>query len=280
MSLFGLSLGSTNQTDTKNTVGKSDTTGTQTGTQNTTGSQNTSTTGSQNTTTAQTGTSNTAQTGKQDTSQITTSQSLGDNAIQLLNTALGGILNKAVDSKNPVVSQLGAFDPEQFVAQTLRAAQSSQNQSLGQTLGGIRDAIGGGVNSAVALLSQNAHDTAASNLAGIASNATATANQILQGNSGAITTAEAGTNSLLNTILSSLKGATTTETGAGTTASSQAGTSATSESGTSGTTSTSDVVSSLSQILTSLLKNDSTTNTNATTTDNVKKDSAGLSLGF
>ena len=288
MALFGLTASVNNTTDKKTTTGTSDTVGSQTGSQNTAGTSTQGTTATQNTTqnTSNTGSTaqNTAQTGSENTVQNTTSQTLSDPVMKALTDALGGLLGNTASATNPALAKVNAFDPASYIDQVMQGARSTAYSDLGQAIGGIKDSIGGGVNSAVALLQNKAQNQTEANLAGIQGQAVSTANQIVQGAAGANTADRAGDNSVLNTILSALKGGTTTATGATGTTTAQAGTSTgtSSEAGTSTgtTTNVQDVISSFSQILTSLLNSTSKTDVNSTTNENKLSVGATASGGF
>jgi len=214
---FGLSFGANK---TKNsgtsTVDKTEV-GSQTGSE-TTSSTNTGTqTGSSTTSNQATGSSQTSQqqtqTGTTTNTGTTTSQqsSFGDEVAGHIQSSISDILNGLGAAKDTIgagVGSLSNFDPTTFVEGIVRQAAAAQNNQLASSINGAVDTIGGRPedNSMTALLSQKMVGDAASNLAGITSQATATAEDILRQNLGAQTGAMSSLNNLAPALIEAFKG--------------------------------------------------------------------------
>lgn len=192
------------------------------------------TTSNKSGTTAQTGSTQTSQEsgstsqGTSQTSQTGSTSSTGSSAQQTSQTQqqfstgiLAGLENQVAQlfssngkASSPGLDYLGGFDPNAFVASTLKAAQAKEGMGLSQVLGGIVDAVGGRNNSMTAQLSANANNDSAERLAGVQANATAAAQQMVQGNVATQTAANSGVQGFLAQMLNALKGGVSTATGA------------------------------------------------------------------
>jgi hypothetical protein len=182
--------------------------------------------------------------------------------------------------------QLGAFDPETYVNNALKTAQTQSNVDLAKGISAIFDGIGGAKNSMSQLLAGTLRNQATANLAQVHNQATQTAQNIVAQD--ATTQAQVGgeQDSFLTNLIQSLKGAQTTSDAAATTQQDQAGTTATggttttADSSTQNTTSKTDSTSQLISLLSTLLNTNQTTAVNSTTKGTDTKVSAGGTFGF
>lgn len=169
----------------------------------TSSSQGTSTTGGS---TSQ----NTSSTGTQ--TQTGTSRTLSQSVQSALESALTGLIGRSDASAQTVAdsaASLTDFDPNQFVSGVVAGAESRINEGLDSSLGQLFSRIGGtdGSNTMASILANRARSNAASELAGIESQAAATAAQIQQGNVGTTAQALNANQGLIPALASVLKGA-------------------------------------------------------------------------
>lgn len=214
---FGLSFGSKKQkSSTNSTLTKQeDTTQNKTGTQSTTGtvsneqsaSGSSSTQSNQATSQSTTGQS-TGQTSGQSQQQT---QSFSDQTLGGLESAVSQLFGSTVGQQ----TQVGDFNPIDFVSKGLEAARAQAQAPLEDQLNQLVSGIGGNANSnsAVALLSNRLRNDTAANLSGVEANLTAQANDIVRQNLLAGSQIDATNQSFLVNLLSALKGGITASTG-------------------------------------------------------------------
>lgn len=285
---FGISFGKSGQKSNQTTnIDKTESTNqSKTGTQTQTGTTTNTGTTSQNTTSqgtqtqAQTGTSTT--TGQQTGTTSQTTNLFSDAILQGLEGVVGSLFG------NTSGATVGDFDADQFVAGGLAKATADSTMSLEDNLNQMVANIGGRAdgNSMTALLANRARNDAAANLAGVESQLTGQANEIVRQNVLAGNTIDATNQGFLANLLQTLKGGTSTTTGTEAVATQQqgqtgtTGTTTTAESGTSaGTTSQTqvqDLVTAISELLSGV------TNTSGTekTTGSTRKSGGGFSLSL
>lgn len=290
---FGLSFGA-NKTNNKatDTVDKLEV-GSQTGSENTSSTQTGSQTGTSATTNAATGSSNTSQqqsqTGTTTNSGTTSSSqsSFGDEVAGHIQSSISDILSGLGAAKDTIgagVGSLAGFDPNAFVTGIVQQAASQQQNQLSTAINGAIDTVGGGQNSnsMTALLANKMTQDSAANLAGITSNATATAEDILRQNLGAQTGAMSSLNNLAPALIEAFKGGNTT--GTQTNLAQQiadmvggtAGSTNTAENSTQNVATQQDTVQTLAQLVNQLMN----TNMHTTGTDVQNSTSTKIGGGF
>lgn len=288
---FGLSFGANSTNSTTNSSGTKIEDGTQTGSQ-TTGSTQVGTQNQQ-----QTSQSNSA--GSSNTSQQTSSAETGTTKQQQQQTTslfsnpvlggLEGLVTKLLSGgapANPAMDYLGNFDPKAYINSTLQAAKATSDTGLQQTIGGLIDAIGGKHNSQVALLSQQATNTAAANLAGVNAQATQTAQGIEQGAAQTVAASQAQKDSFTAQLLDALKGGTQSTSGSAATTTAQQGTESqtgqtnTAEQNNTSSQSTEQTLQTLTQLISSLLSSHNITTANETSNTKGSTVGGGMSLSL
>lgn len=297
--MFGISFGTKKNSGSETQNLTSNTTGTQTNT----GTQNQSTTGTQNTTqnTQNNSTGSSATTGSTKTNesqvgsqiQTGTTTNFSDATLSGLESAVGALLGgvgkgAGATAANNALTQMGGFDSGKYVSGVMDAARSDTLMQLEESVNGAASTIGGtaGTNSAQALLADRLGRNRAATLAGVESQATSTAQQILASQAQAGTAASSANDSLLASLSQILKGGTTSTTGAATTTQASTGGSSTSSNTNTSeqqnqtqNTNTSTVQDVLTQIQSLLSSNEVKTGTNTTNSKGTTS-GGGLSLGF
>lgn len=285
---FGLSFGKSGQKTNQTTnVDKTESTNqTKTGTQSTTGTTtNTGTTSQQS---ATQGTQTQAQTGtntQQGTvaGQTTQQSNLFSNDIMKgLESVVGGLFG------NTDGAQVGDFNATDFVSGGMAKASADSTMQLEDSINQMVAATGGRVdgNSMTALLANRARNDSAANMAGVESQLTAQANEIVRNNALAGNSIDQSKQGFLTNLLQVLKGGQATTTGAETQQTAQTGTTGQigttttsetgSQTGTSSQTQVQDLLTAISEMLSG------TTNTTGTekTTGSTSKSGGGFSLAL
>ncbi len=214
---LGLSFGA-NKTKTNETTNENKTTvGQQSGTEGTNSTNTSNTTGTTNTSGTTTGTQQQNQQNSQSGTTTNQNQSTGSQTSfssgtagsieNSINQLLGGISGDK-STIGAAVDKLGAFDPTQFINDTVAGASQGINDNLHTQVGALFDNIGGTANSnsAAALLQGSLQNNADSAIAGVRANATGQAAQIQQGNLAGITSALSSTTGLAPALINALKG--------------------------------------------------------------------------
>lgn len=288
---FGLSFGGNKKKiDTLSTINRNES-GTQTGTESTNSTQtsnnqtNSSTTGSQTSAQQQTNASQQASTqqGTQATDNI--SRLFGAETFESLDASVRDLLTQATSGAAGPIDQ---FDEAGFVSGVVADANARNNDVLDGQLGSLFSSTGGNAstNTMAALLGNRLANNNAANIAGIQSNAQATAEGITRDNAVANRSIQAQDDNLLTQLTGLLRGGVTTETGQAVT--SQAGTQTGSETGsTTGTQSSaqqtaseSQTVEALTQILSSLLNTNTVTTGSERTTGSESSKGGGFGLSL
>lgn len=292
---FGISFGKNKtKTNETSTVDKTETTNqTQTGTQNTQTSGSSNTSSQQNTQQStsdrniQTGTAGQQSSQQQQTTNTSQSLSSGvlagaeDVIASLFQSIQGG--NAALNS---AISNAAAFDANQFVTDAVSAATAAGDFDTTSQIGQLTSAVGGtaATNSQTALLQNQLVNQNAANIAGVRSQAGATAAGIQNQNLQAISNAQAS--NPVTALINSIRGGLTTETGTGTTTgqtqqqTSTAGANTGTQSGTSTGSESTQTVQSVLEQLQQILSGTTRTQGTETTTGTSKKSGGGLSLGL
>lgn len=158
--------------------------------------------------------SQTAQTGK--------SQTFSDSILAMLESSVANALsgqhgNAGTKSAEQALGQMGGFDIDSFVNNSVNAAASQQKQQFDSAIGQLSSAAGGtdGTNSMMALLAQQMAQSNAANLEGVRANAIQTGQGILAQQVAAGNTVSAQGNDVLSQLLTALKGGTTQTTATG-----------------------------------------------------------------
>lgn len=278
---FGLSFGSKKQTGKSTTnVDKTDTTNeTQSGTKASVGT--TTTTGSSNTQSSQSGTQ-TGQTSSNTSSQQNTSSTttqFSDSVLGGLESAVGQLLGAIPTDTQQLNSN---FNKEQFIASGMDAASSQVQTDLEASLNSMFDQFGGrdDDNSMAMLLANRARSDAAASLAGTRANLTSTAEGIARENFNADLAGLGQNQNFLATVLSQLKGGTSTTTGTATGNEATTGTSAqqNQQTGSQNTQTAEQSTQALIEALSSILSG--TTHTVGTETTKSKGKNTGFGAGL
>lgn len=281
--MLGISFGKKSGKSSTNLSKTEDTTQKQTANTNST-QQNTSST--QQNSSSQ-GTSTSTQSGTQtSTSGRTSDMVSGTNLFS--SDVLGSLEDRVktlLGATGPAALSGSTFDPNQFVADTVGAAEAKSRDFLDQTKSAIGDMIGAGTDNSsmgtLLLARQRANEDA--NLAGVRGQATQTAAGIVNAQD-QLALAQSGQGiDLLTQLLGSLKGgaSTSTQTGSeattGTTQNSQTGTTNTSES--SSQNSNTQATQTIQQLVEALLSGTTKTTGTESTKSSGMDIGANLSLG-
>lgn len=294
---FGINFGKNKtKVDSTTTVDKTENRN-ETGTQSTAGAKSSSTTGSQSSqgssdTTSSQSSQNTGTTTGQGSQVEQTIRELFSSGVmgglegaasQLLDT-VGATVNRTSQG----MSELGGFNPEEFVAKGMAGATSRVNSQLDEAVGSLFSSIGGtsGSNSAAALLEQRLQGDAASQLAGIESQLVGQGEEIQRANLTAAQGLGDSQNALMQSILGALRGATETTTGVSETTTTEANQNTQTQTGQQSTATQQDTATQQSTVetvleqilktLTGTVNTQGTENTKGTTTE--KGGGFGLSI--
>lgn len=216
---FGLSFGKKKSTTSGTATVDKNVTGTQSGVEATAGQTATSSTGTSNLSSSSTGTSTTTQNQSTNTTQTgkTTQQSFSDALAGGIESSIQGLLGDLGETASTLssgIDNLGNFNADAFIQGVMQQAQAQQQSQLDQSINGLIDTIGGTPqsNSMSALLAGKLTNESAANLAGIRSQATGQAEDIMRQNLGAQAGAMASVNDLIPAIIQAFKGGNVTGT--------------------------------------------------------------------
>lgn len=274
--MFGISFGKSGT----ETTGTTDST--TTGWQNQQGQNTTTTSGSQNTSgsTSSQGSSSTSGSTNGWNTQSNSGTAFSAETLRAMDGQIGEFINRIMGggAGKDAIAQLGSFDAQKFIADTMASAVSTGNQQVEQGTGAITSSVGGNANenSAAALLQNRLVNQTNASLAGTRANAEQTAQGVMAQRAAAISGAQTGEENALAQIMNSLKGGVTTATQTG-----QQGQDTNSNTNTSenqqtnqNTTSTQTALEIINQLL------NSNQHQTGTTTENQSKSGGGLSLSL
>lgn len=221
---LGISFGSKKQSGsaTSNTDKTTDLTGTQQQSTSSSGSSTSATTGSQNQTTTQKentlGTQDQTTSGKTTATTSGTTTSLDAGTTGALADKVKAILSGGITDSNiaglssAISGRATAFDPTQFVNDSVAAARSKGENALQESTSSFQNQIGGtsGTNSAAALIAARGRGDLEASIIGAKANAEATAQGIANQNLTTAVGAQKGVADIGTQLADVLKGASTT----------------------------------------------------------------------
>ncbi len=256
--MFGFSFGK-NKTNTSETATKNESS-----TQNTSGTKNSTSTGSSSTTGSQSnqssGSSQTSQGTSGTSTQTSGGTSFGNAALSGINDNIGGFIDRILGggAGGAAISELGSFNAEDFIANTMRAATATATDQLGEGVRGLASGIGGNAaeNSMSALLANRMENATAANLAGVRGQAETAAQGILTQRANTIAGAAGQEQNALAQILNAIKGGESSQTQTGQSNQNTTGNTSTSESGNQQSSQNQQTTQSVVELISQLLKND------------------------
>lgn len=274
--MFGISFGKSGTS----TTGTTDQT--TTGTQQQSGQNTTTTSGSQSTTgsSSSTGSSSTSGSTSGYQNQQGSGTAFSAETLRAMDGQIGDFINRIMGGSagRDAIAQLGTFDAQKFIADTMASQVSQANTQVETGLGNITSSVGGNANenSAAALLANRLTNSTNASLAGSRATAESAAQGIMAQRAATITGAQTGEENALAQIMNSLKGGVTTSTQTG-----QTGQDTNSNTNTSENTNTSQNTNSTQtalEIINQLLN--SNQHQTGSSTENTSKSGGGLSLSL